>query len=531
MFFPIHVSHPTGDHQCGMCTARFDDKDFYEAHLEQHGGQLQELSSVHCHLVCVCLCYTSAVFLLLLAVDKRCREDSSWESRKKHRAFPSLSFHTQAEAAEQMRQTTETCPKPMRNPKAPLKAAIPLPVLPEPDQDENEIYHPWFEGFVASLIHAAKEAKDGEDIEYNSLHNTHKKDVLPASTGASFGLQPDFCFMPQPTSADHAINVDDIVDIKRRTKSEPRSNFSPTDCAQVQGYGERVLRAQPWRPTVDTALCDTAYFQAFEVSIEANIWRYYRTAPLHLSSLEGQNALLAFAEKSSSQVPEYPGMEIMAWLGKGSSSTVFLCRDNGRHQFVLKQHKSIDTASNEELALVALTGLPNVPTFVSRAGLRVLLQPFAEKAGNLTTGDVAVILDVLRSAHRKNILHRDISPENLLRDRNGAIIVNDWSSALVDQVPSQMAGGWYFASDQVLNLLIQQQEPAYRPQDDLHSLVRTIAFQVKSSEDLLRCAESTGIQKFWEKSLTGYWETVAEAAEGLDYDGLASKLEPFLKNA
>lgn len=151
-----------------------------------------------------------------------------------------------------------------------------------------------------------------------------------------------------------------------------------------------------------------------------------------------------------------PRLQVLRPIGEGSMAEVFLARDPALKVLVAVKVLAPDLSVNEEARLrfereaetmASLDLHPNVCgvkwTDVTAAGLPYLVMPFIrgttlahrlEAEGRLSPGEVrCVLLEVasaLAAAHRRGIVHRDVRPDNILREEEtGKNLLSDFGIA------------------------------------------------------------------------------------------------------
>jgi len=347
---------------------------------------------------------------------------------------------------------------------------------------------------------------------------------------------PDFLLVMTESTPVCAPAVRVVIDLKRE-------KFEPSDIAQVKGYGEKVLLAQPTRKFVDVALCNCTHIQGFQVfrSVDGP-FMYTETELLSLHDLGGQNLLLALLQNRANgdgfaPPPMLPDIVPLRCLASGACASVYAGRFRDEHEekVVIKYYRSEDDGKNEEQVLQFLAKwLPEalrsaVPKFLHRYGPHVVVSPICDRFDGLVRSDMETIVAVLEGAHKLNILHRDVAPPNILRKRDLGILLNDWASALVATTPTHMAGTLHFASDFVLDILVNGKPPAYRKQDDLISLVRVVTLQARGcAPDLRQLTTEASIQAFWSNMTSAPYQQCLEVAEALNYTLLKKVLGDLL---
>ena len=176
---------------------------------------------------------------------------------------------------------------------------------------------------------------------------------------------------------------------------------------------------------------------------------------------------------------------------------------------------------NEYNILQKLQPMANVPSVVKKVKLKfgpaLILRPAANKVLPISNGvrcgksDSIKLLYVLKNAHELNICHRDVKPENILKDDQGNIILNDWSSAVsIGKSVKWVGTEWFYEIPGTTNHYPQ-------PRDDLIALVRTVFLMYSmifppgwSRERMDNVFSSSRL-----------WRNALELAEDCDYDGLS----------
>jgi len=99
----------------------------------------------------------------------------------------------------------------------------------------------------------------------------------------------------------------------------------------------------------------------------------------------------------------------------------------------------------------------------------------------------------------KGLVHRDVCPRNICVKEGKEGYLIDWAFSVANNIEVTFQGTITFASRRVLELIQAKKPFVYRPEDDLHSLVRTIVY-MKELQTLRSPPPPTELEKlykFW----------------------------------
>lgn len=125
------------------------------------------------------------------------------------------------------------------------------------------------------------------------------------------------------------------------------------------------------------------------------------------------------------------------------------------------------------------------------------------------------MLKVLQEAHKQNINHRDVKPDNIYLNQsdNGNIVLSDWSSSVVKGLKCQYEGIPLYGGP-------PETDGTHTPSValDLRSVVRTSFSLSKQRRPLVHNTE-TEAKQYWTKVANDYppFQKAMEAAELEDY--------------
>lgn len=181
-------------------------------------------------------------------------------------------------------------------------------------------------------------------------------------------------------------------------------------------------------------------------------------------------------------------VEARTAIGSGLHGRVFSVASSN-NKFV-KTFESAEACSMEKQVLDALHegGVARIPKVeaVSTDGVAFLASPVCRLLHELRGQAVVWLLgakfvECLRQAHIANFCHRDVRPSNMgfvslaeSIDETTEVLLFDWASAAEARSSIRFTGTVHYAASDVLESLIERENPVPAPAHDLESLVYAI---------------------------------------------------------
>jgi len=248
----------------------------------------------------------------------------------------------------------------------------------------------------------------------------------------------------------------------------------------------------------------TASDHPISLRIAYNGINHYNSVVETASGLEGSSSVAAAVCRRRRLQPSN-----QQWRLTNLPVAVKLFREKHRH---MRDHEwkvlwALRMNSNVPYPIRSLDVLNRPAIIVSPAGMKV--KPVGDKAVANKT-DFVKLLQALLHAHDLKICHRDVKPQNILKDEQGRVILNDWSSAATIGVPVLWAGTEPFYDQR--EVVDERGTHHPRPEDDLVALVRSvytmyvIDFPCENLEHVM--------------SLSSLWRTALQYARACDYDNI-----------
>ena len=225
-------------------------------------------------------------------------------------------------------------------------------------------------------------------------------------------------------------------------------------------------------------------------------------------------------------------VKITSYIGEGATSNVYAANFGGSNG-VLKLLKDgfQNLADHEFLVLRHLqeNQVSGIPGSVKKIQAGVLF--FGEELTHVSWLDqekLGNLIDCLRGAHKANIVHRDVRPDNIMQDSEGNVCLIDWGFAHVCQDPSagapEFQGTFRYASDEVLACAIADLRRDPEPKDDLESLARIVLSQLSPSCQnelaVIQAGDFSAARTFWanKRKANPCYEWVFDGANSCDYE-------------
>ena len=422
--------------------------------------------------------------------------------------------------------------------------------------DENTTHHPYFLRETKKLIDSAESANI---MIHQRVFWTKSGHWLKLDDGISAGVEPDFCTTdliagdPLVAAPSEGVKLPPSkYDVA--IAFEQKKSFVGSDQMEIVDYGERILCIQRGREVAFTALFHCSggdktirWAKTEEVNGEF-ITRISKPASLEPYQ-DGQRQLLTMLTKTSAELgrnfPNYDQTEcsqkltILYRVGEGATSTVYFAKLGGTEGVVKVMKKGFEYLADHEMQILDHLQRESVPGLLSSTKVtdgvlffNKLLRPFT---GTFTVDQVTHLLDCLEQAHLAGVVHRDVRPENVMEDGQGKVYLIDWGFARTtesDSCPPEFEGTFRFASERALAAVIDGSPRHPLPQDDLESLVKTVAAVNSGGRRIWRKLSEIGQGNFhaakiaWDEELQLHvtLRSMCEAAASSNYQELKNMI-------
>ncbi len=199
---------------------------------------------------------------------------------------------------------------------------------------------------------------------------------------------------------------------------------------------------------------------------------FQKSQPYQLSQgLLHLESILRLDGESTQKSKGFSGLYNFESLGFGASASVYsFSTSNVRYKdCVLKLFREEKDAATEERILQKLEGIDGIPKMVERIELCTLIHPLGIPA-KINRKVILDIVDILKEAHDREVIHRDVRPENIIEVNDKTYLI-DWAYAVELNEPDTAYSGTYnFASPEVLQSLMQNETPKASKKNDLYSV-------------------------------------------------------------
>ncbi|KAK9760989.1 hypothetical protein K7432_014468 [Basidiobolus ranarum] len=172
-----------------------------------------------------------------------------------------------------------------------------------------------------------------------------------------------------------------------------------------------------------------------------------------------------------------------------------------------------------------------IPKFIAQGNPpSILMTPYCQPIRKITSKDCEEIVKILKHAHSKNIIHRDLRQANILIAKT-SVVINDWGFAVKNGVSAVYQGTIKTASDRILTLLSNGDYvfPCL-PEDDLCSFVKLFILSrgvgIPLSQNPQECL--TAWKQYWAYCTSPALHGALEAAKDCEYDEVAAYLSQCL---
>ena len=328
-------------------------------------------------------------------------------------------------------------------------------IAPGSTQDENKEHHPYFLDQIGILVDDA--IKFDLPVQQQLLWTKSGKWLELDGSIPHQGAEPDFATIQHRVGEAHVSHKKDGVTTPRSKYEvsavfEQKKLFTDTDQIEAIDYAQRLLCIQSERSTAIAALlhcCEhektIRWYQVTQTHDQDRfITKVSNPAPLTPGGM-GQRQLLSFFCTASLQLGlENPKVvpddgricEVFDWLGTGATSKVYrasLGRPfSGEERIgvakILKDGFAAYT-DRESSVLTQLKGVSGVPVGEKMCTNVLFFDTVLLPVQDFSRDSLEQLLSCLRAAHENAVVHRDVRPENVMKDVRGQVVLNDWVSS------------------------------------------------------------------------------------------------------
>lgn len=299
-----------------------------------------------------------------------------------------------------------------------------------------------------------------------------------------------------------------------KTSDTSKSSDTPLDKAdkgQLFQYLQELLKLQPYRKAVYGFLTDNRSLLLVRARRDGQSTYFDLILEETFDGGKAWKCLDYLATSTLENLyylnPVPPEVQDTKLLGTGHSSIVY--SGKYRDKEVVVKVSSTKQVQAELTVLKKLEEVENVPKIVDVVSDGVLLvEPVAKRfvLESLRSEHISQLVEVLRQAHEKGIVHRDVREPNIFITEEKKALLNDWGCACDSDTSPIFEGAVLEASDHILDALIESRWPSTRPIDDLHALARCI-YSFTRHVNLPIISNPPTVSQL--KVVKSYWESTA----------------------
>ncbi|KAG2393587.1 hypothetical protein C9374_007118 [Naegleria lovaniensis] len=328
--------------------------------------------------------------------------------------------------------------------------------------------------------------------------NTSQKHYLSTQVDSSSSQAPDFTFYFKNyaflDTSNHLLltKIANIIGVVKDAVIE-----KPSSLGQTISYLQTLLMAQKLYRKCNYGFI-TNYISIIFLKAEINddIVTFQHSKPIDFKPTNnmatlGLQTLYSLLNTSIDKVDSigfYPStvINLTSFLSEGYTSLVFKVPD-GRVAKICKTPVYTNMFENEYQTLNTLKNYNiDVPKVEKLCEGVLQMEKFncIEDTDTPTKQECLDLIDLLQKVHSRGICHRDIRPENIMKNGNdGKLIFIDWGFACKADEMTQFAGTVSFCADEYLECIFHPHGfKSYKTKYDCESLLKTFCYWASSNK-------------------------------------------------